>query len=147
MTHSDRAPATLPDAFDFARQQRDPAFRAHLRNIGWTPEQPIIVVHDDEPVIEVLARLIVNAVGPSCLIAIPNPAAKFGFNLMFANAVSTEPGLWRSLARRWARRPDTVDRLSAASTIGMLYSSQSQCDEFVPSAWAHPVQFKRPAAA
>lgn len=138
MTVSEARPATLASGFDFARRQRDPAFRQHLRSIGWKPGQDIVIAHDDEPVADVLSRMSIHQTSSPCLIAIPSETERFGFRLMFAEV--------RTGRRAWLRKPSHASVAPKAS-IGMLYDSLRPCGEYVPSEWAKPVMFERVTTA
>ncbi len=139
MTASELRPASLTAGFDFARQLRDPKFRAYLSDIGWADGQHVVVVDDNDPVPAVLTRMIENGTSNPCLIAIPRDGAPHGYALMFA-------GVQRGLRRLKHLRPQHMT-LSPESSIGMLYDSlTTRCGEYVPSEWARPVVFERVAA-
>lgn len=137
VTGSEERPATLASGFDFARQQRDPAFRQHLRDIGWTPGQHVVITADDEPVVAVVSRIIFNRTSSPCLIAMPHEEEPFGFRLMFAEVAAER--------RPWSGRKAKPIEIAPESSIGMLYDALGRCGEYVPSEWARPVEFKRVA--
>lgn len=136
MTISKELPETFDAGFAFVRLGRDPAFRRHLRDIGWRNDQDVIMVGETETIEAVLTRISTNASSSPCLIAVPMESEPFGFGLMFAG-ISTHS--------RWRRRPHQID-IAPSASIGMLYSSLRPCGEYIPSEWVKPVLFERRVA-
>lgn len=135
MTQSDLAPY-LTAMREFMRHTRDPQFRAYLRRIGWHKDQDVVIAFDHELIIELVSRLSFNQVGSPCLVAIPHTEERFGFRLMFMATVRPRP--------RWTRwRQPHVEPISTQATIGMLFSSLTGCDAYVPSEWTNTVRFSR----
>lgn len=127
----DVRPEVLDAAFEFARRQDDPAFRAHLRQHGWEPGVDVVIALDGDSVVSVVRRLVINGTSAPCLIAIPAPSEPYGFALMLA-APGHEP----------ADAAEVV-KITRESTIGMVWSSMQRCGEFVPDHWAQPVLFEK----
>lgn len=123
MTDSDVRPYLAPMR-DFMRQTHDPEFRAALDDIGWNSGQDVVIAFDDESVASLLSRLAYNEASNPCLVAIPHESDPYGFRLMFMEAVRRP--LWRK------RHGEPVN---PQATVGMLYSSLTRCDAYVPSEW------------
>jgi hypothetical protein len=133
VTESDLA-SYLQAAREFMRQTHDPEFRAYLGRIGWTPGQDIAVAFDEEPVANLISRLNFNAADNPCMVAIRYPQGRFGFRLMSIEALPDRP--------RWRRRPQG-EPVSPRATVGMLYSSLTRCDAYVPGEWTHQIRASR----
>lgn len=112
---------------EFMSQVRDPEFRAHLERVGWVSGRDVVIAFDNEPIVSLISRLAFNGVASPCLIAIPRAQERFGFWLMFMESVPPPRGLWR--------RHHHGEPVSPQASVGMLYSSLSRCDAYVPSDW------------
>jgi len=121
--------------FDLARRLRDPSFRSYLKKSGWQSGQHIVVASDDEPVIEVVAKMILHDTGGRAFIAIPTDKEEMGFCLLSVEVEHSE------------RADEDSIILDPASSIGMLYSSLISCAAYVPSQWTRTLRFERIQAA
>jgi hypothetical protein len=139
VTKGDLDTERLTAGFDLSKRLRDRAFRAHLKELGWESGQHIVPALDEEPVGQVVARMIINGTPSPCLIAIPKPEAEFGFWFL---SVEVAP---RS-KRRWGKRTPTIE-INPSASIGMLYTSLQPCGDYLPSTWTQPLRFERALAA
>jgi hypothetical protein len=110
-------------AFEFARQLPDPQFRAVLSAAGWRSGQHVVIALDDEPLGDVLARVLLQA-RPPAYVAVRRPAADLGF--VFLVLV---PGV-----------PDPTDDLDAdavgpMATIGMVYDAVRAMHSLTVNDW------------
>lgn len=78
------APATLDAGFAFCRMQRDPAFREHLREIGWRSGVHIVMMLPGDSISAVAERVAANGIVGRFLVAFEDELARFGFRLMLA---------------------------------------------------------------
>lgn len=139
MTISNELPRSFADGFTFASRSRDPQFRQYLKQIGWRPDQDVVMADDGEPVVAVITRIIDDQVSSPCLIAIRHDDEPLGFRFLFAEIGRP---WWHSPLRR---RKNQI-HIAADASIGMLYSSLHPCGEYIPNEWVKPVLFERPAA-
>lgn len=82
---SDR-PATFDAGFRYIKLGKDPAFRQHLRDLGWRNGQTIVMAEPSEPVGEVLRRALDYTDEPA-MIAMEMESEPFGFGLIFTEEV------------------------------------------------------------
>src|SRR6266536_4299741 len=87
---NDAGVQTFPAGFDFARRLRDPEFRSLLRRLGWKSGQHVVMAVDEEPVVDVLTRVVFHETGGRAFIAIPDSAERYGFRFLLCEVV-TEP--------------------------------------------------------
>jgi hypothetical protein len=131
-------PPTFSAGFDFARQLRNPHIRAVLRALHWTSGQHVVIALDDEPVVDVVARIVFHETDGRALIAVTNTAAK------------TQPPQFHFMVVEVARaQPDaSVDLdLGPGASIGMLYDALRPSGTYVPSEWVKALQFERVSEA
>lgn len=126
MTASD-LPAYVEAGHGFMQRMRDPEFRSYLQSIGWAPGQDVVVALDDEPIVSLLSRLAFNEASSPCLIAFPRQEERFGYGLMLMAVVPARS--W------WRRRHPQGQAVSPQASVGMLYSSLTRCDAYLPSEW------------
>lgn len=135
VTKSDLDTERMTVSFDLSKRLRDRAFSAHLKALGWKSGRHIVPALDGEPVGQVVARMIINGTPSPCFIAIRKPGAAFGFWFLSVEVA-------RRPKRRWGKRSPAVE-INPAASIGMLYTSLQPCGDYLPSAWAQPLRFKR----
>lgn len=140
MTVSKDLRPAIDVGFRYASLARDPEFRHYLKTIGWHSGQDVITAAEDEPLVEVLERIIRDGSSSPCMIAIELPGERFGFGMLFAE-IDNRPR-WHHLLRR---RPEPIE-ISPDASIGMFYSSLRRCAEYVPNEWVKPITFERPVA-
>jgi hypothetical protein len=89
------------------------------------------MARDDEPVIEVIAKMILHSAGSRVLIAVADDDEEAGFRLL---SVEVE-----------ASGRDDADSiiLDPTSSIGMIYSSLTGCAAYIPSEWTRALRFER----
>ena len=122
---------SLAAGFDLARRLRDPEFRTLLKSVGWQSGGHIVVARDDEPVIEVIAKMILHSTGSRAFIAIADETEKTGFRLLSVEVETSGRGNDESVV------------LDPTSSIGMVYSSLAGCAAYVPSEWTRALRFER----
>jgi hypothetical protein len=123
--------AAFNAGFDFARRLRDPEFRALLERHGWRRGQRVVIAVDDEPVVDVIARMMLHETESRSFIAILDAREKHGFRFLIVEVVDAGQ-----------ETPDPIE-LGAGASIGMLYSALEPCGAYVPSAWTGPLLFER----
>lgn len=136
MADRDQAP-TFAAGFDFARQLRNPHIRGVLRALGWTSGQHIVIAVDDEPVVDVVARIVFHETDGRALIAITPPRhddgpREFRFMLVVVAPEASDD-------------TEGID-LGPSASIGMLYDALQPSGTYVPSEWVKALQFERVAA-
>jgi hypothetical protein len=137
MARADQAP-TFAAGFDFARQLRDPDIRRVLRALGWTSGQHVVIAVNDEPVVDVVARIVFHETDGRALIAITSAAHGDGprkFRFMLA-----------VVAPETAHEVEGID-LGPGASIGMLYDALRPSGTYIPSEWVKALQFERVTAA
>lgn len=139
MTISSERPKTFDAGFRYAKLGRDPKFRQHLKDIGWTNGTTVVIADEAESVGAVLLRVFANADGPVSLIAMEMEGQPFGWALLF---VELRRITWRNVRNFLRRRANHID-IAPEATIGMLYASFAKCGEYVPSEWVKPVIFEK----
>ncbi|WP_173155886.1 hypothetical protein [Phytohabitans suffuscus] len=95
---------------------------------------------DDEPVVDVIRRVMLHETEGRAFIGIPYDGERYGLRVL---AVEPAP------AHRWwhGRKPDRI-RIAREASIGMLYDSLGPCGEYMPTEWNRPLKFERvPTAA
>lgn len=140
MAEIDQAP-TFAAGFDFARQLRSPHIRRVLRTLGWTSGQHVVVALDDEPVVDVVARIVFHETDGRALIALTQEPQggeprSFRFMLVVVAAATSDGGMGLNLG--------------PGASIGMLYGAlqpSGTSSTYVPSEWVEALQFERVAAA
>src|SRR6185369_1372641 len=115
VTISSERPKTFDAGFRYAKLGRDPKFRQHLKDIGWTSGTTVVIADETESVGAVLLRVFANGDGPVSLIAIEMENEPFGFGLVF---VEIRRITWRSLRHLLRRRAGHID-IAPEATIGM----------------------------
>ena len=120
--------------FTLARQLRKPEFRAILKGIGYANGDHIVMTQDTEPIIDVVARMLLHETGGKAFIAFAHPDEACGFRFLYVETVPSEAH-------------PTVERidLTPLANIGMLYDALRPCAEYVPSQWMRPLLFGRRA--
>lgn len=147
MTHSDLtaetpargdpAAATFAAGFEFMRRLREPQFREFLRRHGWEHGEHVVMAADDEPVIEVIFKVMINGTGGRVLVAIPDERQRLGFRLLSIEVSTTGRRAWALL-----RRAGKIN-VGPGATIGMLYDAFSKCGQYMPSEWTSPVTVRK----
>ena len=128
----DAGAATFAAGFEFARRLRDPDFRSMLQRLGHSSGQHVIIAVDEEPVVDVITRLMFHETGGRALIAIAGGDDEpWGFHFLFAEVV-----------KAGADHPEPV-ALGAGASIGMLYAMLEPCGAFVPSEWTALLLFEK----
>jgi hypothetical protein len=113
ITRRDDEGAARAAGFDFARQLRHKPFRDALKRMGRKSGQDIIIALDDEPVRDVLDRIIFQA-RPPAYVAIRRAAEALGF--VFLVFVPGRPGVP-------VEQPNDQVPLAPTTSIGMLYDA------------------------
>jgi hypothetical protein len=126
--------ATFSAGFSFARQLRNPQIRAGLRALGWTSAQHIVIAVDDEPVVDVVARIVFHETDGRALIALTSSESTEEprrFRLMVVEVAKAMPGSAADL------------KLGPGASIGMLYDALHPSGTYLPSEWVKALQFAR----
>lgn len=136
VTHGDSSTETFTAGFRFMHKMRDPGFRAFLKQHGWMPGGHVVMASEDEPAIDVMARILLHDTGGRAMVAIADNTQKYGFKLL-SITVGHPPrkGIFR-------RRVETIN-IDPSADIGMLYSAFDRCGEYVPSEWSAPVTVRK----
>jgi hypothetical protein len=122
---------TFKAGFDFARRLRDPEFRALLGCHHWDHGMQVVMAVDEEPVVDVISRMIMHEAGPRAFIAIPDSNEEYGYRLL---TVEVSPA--------GQRQPDPIE-LGPSASIGMLCAALEPCGSYLPSDWTEPLVFER----
>jgi hypothetical protein len=127
-------PATFAAGFEFARRLRDPEFRALLERHHWRPGERVVMADGDEPIVDVISRMVLHETGSRAFIAIPDQREPHGFRFLTVETVeATADNI---------ERPDLV-QLAPGASVGMLYAALQPCGAYVPSDWTGPLLFGR----
>lgn len=136
VTPSDLSADTFTAGFQLMHRLRDPEFRAFLKLHGWEPGEHVVMAADDEPVIDVIARIMTHETGGHALVAIADDRRRHGFKLM---TIEVAPARRRS----WSRRRVEEINIAPDANIGMLYDAFGRCGEYVPSEWTAPLTVRK----
>lgn len=119
--------------FNLARLLRDPTFRARLLASGWTSGQHIVMAVDDEPFIEIIAKMLLHQTGGLALVAIQDEDSPHGLGLFTVTASE-------------APTDDDVLHVDAATSVGMIYSYLHPRKWYVPHEWSRTLLLERAVA-
>lgn len=122
---------TFAAGFELARRLRDPAFRAILNRLRCPSSEHIIMALDDEPVVDIIGRMMLHRTGGRAVIAIPHPDEPFGFRLLGVEVTHEEPS------------DAELIELGPGASIGMLYTHLQPVGTYVPSELSRPLLFER----
>jgi hypothetical protein len=93
---------------------------------------------DEEPVVDVIARITFHETGGRAFIAIPDDEQPGGFRFLMAGVANQPPG---------PHDPEPL-ALGPGASIGMLYSAVvERCGTYVPSEWTRALLFERVTAS
>jgi hypothetical protein len=132
---SDAAAETFAAGFQFARRLREPEFRRVLHRIGWKSGQDVVMTVENEPVVDVISRVVFDDTDARAYIAIQDEHEPREFRFLVARVAQTDAG----------DVPEAI-RLGPEASIGMLYAAVSPCGTYVPTRWPQPLLFERIAA-
>lgn len=114
--------------FEFARRMASSDFRVHMQAHGWQKGMKVIMADDDEPFVEVIAKMIMHEAGDRALVAIPASDHPHGFKILIVE---------RLRRRDMAMRPQLLRaeriKLGPGASVGMLYSAFESCGTYIPS--------------
>lgn len=143
MTHSDPPSDAFTSGFQLMRRMRDPDFRAFLKQQGWIPGVHVVMASDDEPVVDVMARMILHDTDGYAMVAIADEQRRFGFKFLSIVAPSRPRSLLRYLLVDLLRRRIRAIHIAPNASIGMLYAAFDRCGKYVPSEWSAPVTVRK----
>lgn len=123
---------TYSASFEYAKRLRDPAFRGLINRLKFSADRHVVIASDEEPVVDIVARIMFHETHGRALIAIPDEDEPFGFRLLGVEVV-TDPG----------ENPAAPLELAPGASIGMLYSHLQRCGTYVPSEWSRSLLFEK----
>lgn len=126
---------TYSAGFEYAKRLRDPAFRELINRLKFSTDRHVVMASDDEPVVDIVTRIMFHETHGRVLIAIPDENESFGFRLLSVEVV-TDPGA----------NPAAPLELAPGASIGMLYSHLQPCGTYIPSEWSRSLLFEKFAA-
>jgi hypothetical protein len=110
----DAGAAIFAAGFDFAKRLRDPEFRTVLKRMGWQPGEHVVMAVDDEPVVDVIARMMLHEIGGRAFIAVPDRIPPSGYRFLVVEVAESD------------ERPDPIE-LGPEASIGMLFAALHPC--------------------